>query len=177
MTFRRPGRIPSSRVDEEGLRRVYPGSSIPDGTSGSTPDDSISASTANAVTFLAGVWLVASPFVLRYTATGDGFDGYWNDVTIGGVIALLGLVRAVVQRDVPTFRVVNIALGGWLIAAPWVLAYNEGRDAVTATTNDMIVGSVILVAAATSSVLIHRRRARIRDEDRRAGSRSPHATG
>ncbi|MFC4852819.1 SPW repeat protein [Actinophytocola glycyrrhizae] len=170
-----PGTVYRERAD--GVDLGYPRSAYPYGPTYSVPDDSFGSSAASAVTFLAGVWLIVSPFALGHTATGGEFGGYWNDVTVGIVIALLALVRAVAPREVPWFSMVNIALGGWLILAPWVLAYNEGADAVAATTNDMIVGAVVVLAAAVSVVLTFRRRARVREEARRAGRRSAEAAG
>lgn len=130
-------------------------------------DGSVGASVASAVTFLAGVWLIIAPFALNYTATGGGFDGYWNDVVIGIAIAVLALVRAVAPREVPWFSLVNVGLGVWLIVAPWVLAYNELIDATGATINDMVVGAVVLLAAACSAVMTHRRRAQRHEQEER----------
>lgn len=156
----------------EGLYYGYPRSAYPYGPGYTAPDDSFGSGAASAVTFLAGLWLAIAPFALDYTATGGEFGGYWNDVTIGIVIALLAIVRAVAPRDVPWFSIVNVVLGAWLIAAPWVLAYNTGADATAATANDMIVGAIVVIAAATSAALTYRRRSKIRDEMRRAGRRS-----
>lgn len=159
----------------EGLYHGYPSSAYPYGPGYTAPDDSFGSGAASAVTFLAGVWLIVSPFALDHAAAGGEFGAYWNDITIGIVIALLAIVRAVAPRDVPWFSIVNVALGAWLIVAPWVLAYNAGADATAATANDMIVGAVVMIAAATSAALTYRRRSRIRDEARRAGRRSAEA--
>lgn len=72
------------------------------------------------------------------------------------VIGLLALVRAVVPREVPWFSMVNVTLGVWLLAAPWVLGYDEGAAATTATVNAMVTGAVVVIAAATSVVLTWR---------------------
>lgn len=133
-------------------------------TAYSTPDDSFGTSAANAVTFLAGVWLIVSPFVLTH-ATGRA---YWNDVTIGIVVSLLAAVRAIAQRDLPWLAAITAVVGGWLIVAPWALGYSTSA----ATVNDMLVGVVMAVAAAIGAALTYRRRARTHDEARRAGRRS-----
>ncbi|MEU0529008.1 SPW repeat protein [Amycolatopsis tolypomycina] len=151
----------------------YPAYGHPYGPGYDAPPDSLGAGGASAITFLAGVWLVIAPFALDYEATGSGLNGYWNDVTIGIVVALLALVRAVGPRDVPWFSVVNVVLGGWLLAAPWVLGYNQGTDSAPATINDMVLGAVVVIAAATSAAFTYRHRARIREEhDRREAERA-----
>jgi hypothetical protein len=137
--------------------------------------NSIGTSVASTVTFLAGVWLIISPFALDYPDTDVGFAGYRNDVLVGAVIGALALVRAATPHDLPWFSVVNAALGGWLIAAPQVLAYAEAADASNATANDVIVGVVVLVVAAASAAFTYRERAHVRTEAWRNGRRSAHA--
>ena len=48
---------------------------------------------------------------------------------------------------------INVGLGGWLVAAPFVLAYNAGNDAVAATWNDIVVGVIVLVVAVVNAAL------------------------
>ena len=135
-------------------------------------DDSFGSGVASAVTFLAGVWLVISPFVLDLGVAGGEAGVYWNDVAIGIVIGLLALVRAMAPREVPWFSVVNVVLGVWLIVTPWVLGYNVGAGMPTATLNNTIVGALVVIAAGVSAALTYSRRARIRDEARAAGRHS-----
>ncbi|MCX2948890.1 SPW repeat protein [Lentzea sp. NEAU-D7] len=124
------------------------------------------ASAASAVTFLAGVWLVLSPFALDYAPAVQGVGAYWNDLVVGSAIAVLALVRAVSPRNVPWFSVVNVALGTWLIVAPMVLDYAEGVSTTVATSNDVIVGALVVIMAGLSAAITYRNRS-----DRNASDR------
>ncbi|SFB19558.1 SPW repeat-containing protein [Amycolatopsis marina] len=115
--------------------------------------ESFGASLPSGLAFLAGVWLASAPFALDYAGTGAGRPGYWNDVVLGVAIALLALVRTVSPRQVPWFSLVNAVLGGWLVAAPFVLGYNEGQDASRAVVNDVVVGIVVLALAVISAAI------------------------
>lgn len=119
----------------------------------------LGASAASAVTFLAGVWLVLAPFVLDYAPAGSGIGAYWNDLVIGVAIAVLAIVRAVAPSNVPWFSIVNVVLGAWLIVAPFVLEY-EGANKGVSIGNDLAVGLVVIVMAATSAVSTYRHRRR-----------------
>lgn len=117
----------------------------------------LGASAASAVTFLAGVWLVLAPFVLDYAPAGSGIGAYWNDVVVGVAIATLAIVRTVAPSNVPWFSIVNVALGAWLIVAPFVLEY-EGTNKGVSIGNDLAIGMVVIVMAAASAVSTFRHR-------------------
>ncbi|SFQ53814.1 SPW repeat-containing protein [Amycolatopsis arida] len=131
---------------------------------------SFGAGLPSGLTFLAGVWLASAPFALDYAHTGWGRPGYWNDVVIGIAIAVLALVRTVSPREVPWFSVVNVVLGGWLIAAPFVLGYDAGTDAPRAVANDVVVGIVVVLLAGASAAITFRQRHR---ESTSPGDREP----
>jgi hypothetical protein len=87
--------------------------------------------------WLGGAWLVVAPFVLGYRYTGDGFDGHVNDVLIGLAILLVASVRMISPPATTAWSYLNVALGLWLIIAPFVLGYNDAADAPQATINDI----------------------------------------
>lgn len=117
------------------------------------------ASVASAVNFLAGTWLVLAPFVLGFETTGGVVKGYWNEIVLGVVVAMLALVRVFAPREAPWFSIVNGVLGLWLIGSPFVLGY-EGPDAPTAITVDVSAGVVIAVMATVSAMSTYRVRTR-----------------
>ncbi|HEY6744359.1 MAG TPA: SPW repeat protein [Mycobacteriales bacterium] len=118
---------------------------------GPTEEAALSVATlASALVFLAGIWLVMAPYVLNYSANGTGFDGYWNDVVIGATVAVVALVRMVTPGRSAALSIAHVGLGGWLVVAPWVLAYNAGIDAPAATRNDVIIGIVVTTLATVS---------------------------
>ncbi len=127
------------------------GTAGPAATPGEDPADADSASYISALTFLAGVWLLLAPFALNY-ADDAGFDAARNDLVIGVAIALVAIVRIVAPIRSAALGMVNVALGAWLIIAPFVLAYNEGANALAATWNDIVVGVIVLALAATSAL-------------------------
>lgn len=153
-------------IPEQRQPYTYPGYGYAYGASSAYPATPPAASAASAVTFLAGVWLVLSPFVLDYAPAAQGFGAYWNDLVVGSAIAMLALVRAVSPRNVPWFSVVNVALGTWLVFAPMVLDYAEGVNTTRATLNDMIVGALVVIMAALSAAITYRNR-----NDRNASER------
>lgn len=107
----------------------------------------------SALNFLAGVWLVLAPFALDYENMGPGFDGRWNDIAIGIAIAVVALVRILAPYRSVGIAAINVGLGGWLVVAPFVLAYSARSDATAATWNDVIVGAIVLVVAMVSAAL------------------------
>lgn len=117
------------------------------------------ASVASAVNFLAGAWLVLAPFVLGFSTTGGVVKGYWNEIVLGVVVALLAVVRVFAPEEAPWFSVVNGVLGLWLIASPFALGY-KGPDAPTAVAVDISAGAVIAAMATVSAVATYRFRAR-----------------
>lgn len=93
--------------------------------------------------FVAGLWLIASPFVLGYSGT----IAATNDMIVGvivGIVALIG--RSMTQTQRSLVNAVNIIAGLWLIAAPSVLTYGSS----VASTNDIILGIIIILVAAWS---------------------------
>lgn len=123
-----------------------------------TPEP-LAASIASAVNFLAGAWLVLAPFILGFQATGGHVDGYWNEVVVGIVVALLALVRSFAPGEGSWLSAVNVVLGLWLVASPFALAY-QGPDAAAATTVDVSAGIVIVLMATVSFVATWRGRKR-----------------
>ncbi|WP_083737597.1 SPW repeat domain-containing protein [Amycolatopsis keratiniphila] len=116
------------------------------------------ASLPSGLAFLTGIWLITAPFVLDYTFTGPARPGVWNDIVIEVTVAVLALVRAVSPREIPWASLVNVVLGGWLVAAPFVLDYNEGFDASRAVTSDVIAGVLVIVFAGLSALITFRGR-------------------
>lgn len=96
--------------------------------------------------FLAGVWVVASPWVLDYATTLAGTAGFWNDVVCGAVIVVVSLCCILVPPVASWLGLVNVVLGFWLIAVPFVLAHPaEGTHRDAARANDIISGIVVAI--------------------------------
>ncbi|OQO89875.1 hypothetical protein B1813_18695 [Saccharomonospora piscinae] len=110
------------------------------------PHRDVLAGLAGAVVFLAGVWLVVSPWVIEHPATAAGPDSAVTDIAAGLLLALLGGVRAVSPFAASWPGWVALILGAWLVVAPFALGY-RGDDAGDARANDVVTGAVVLLAA------------------------------
>jgi hypothetical protein len=132
----------------------YLGDPPPGPLAGTTGHDATASGAmfASGLNILAGVWLIIAPFVLDYRNTGDGFNGYWNDVVIGITIAVLAALKVAAPRTMGGISWVNFVLGGWLIIAPFVLAYNVNADAPAAMWNDIVIGILVVILAARSAL-------------------------
>jgi hypothetical protein len=103
--------------------------------------------------FLAGVWLVLSPYVLDQRVA-----GLWNDLCAGAVLVVSGAAPLVEPRSAKVWRPVQFVAGAWLVAASFAL----GHDAVASATRvgDVLLGIVVLVAWAVSAAAVFRARRR-----------------
>ena len=95
---------------------------------------------------LAGAWLILSPFVLP---TNYPTAAAWNDVICGIVVlVLMGLKSAIWQWRWCTW--VGIALGLWILFAPWILQHSNHDIALrneTVSAMAVILGSSISMMA------------------------------
>lgn len=95
------------------------------------------------VTALAGLWLLASPFLLpamgSAALTGLAF---WNQIIFGIAILALGLAALYAYRvwEEP----VDAILGLWVIVSPWVLGFG---DVTAFAYTNVVAGLVVLVFA------------------------------
>lgn len=98
------------------------------------------------VMFLAGVWIVVSPWVLDYATTFAGTAGFWNDVACGVVIAVVAVCCFLFPPVASRLGLINVILGFWLIAVPFVLEHPaEGSYRDAARANDIISGIVVAI--------------------------------
>jgi hypothetical protein len=79
-----------------------------------------------------GIWLMAAPAVLGY----EGTRAADHDRIVGPVLATFACV-AIWEATRP-LRWVNLLLGIWLVAAPWLIG-----SPTTATLNGVVVGIVV----------------------------------
>ncbi|SMD24663.1 SPW repeat-containing protein [Lentzea albidocapillata] len=107
----------------------------------------------NALTFLAAVWLLLAAVSFDHTAAER-----WNELVTGTVIAVVALTRAISPRSIPWLDWVTVALGGWLVATPLLLAYDTPGEAV----NVVVVGLVVIALALVSTAISWRARSKPR---------------
>lgn len=111
-------------------------------------------SRAGVAAFLAGVWLIAAPPILHFSASTHAFRPYWWSMGLAVVLMLLGMVRAMAPLDVPFAQPVTIALALWLIA----VALRGGDDWVWAVWLNQLVVAVVIALSAGLALLIGLRR-------------------
>ncbi|MFW6060073.1 MAG: SPW repeat protein [Phycisphaeraceae bacterium] len=97
---------------------------------------------ASGANIILGIWLIIAPFVLTYELP----RAVWNDVIVGFLVVIFAGSRLAALRHT-WLSWVNVVLGLWLIAAPFVLGYFEPE----AIWNDVILGIVVLILAAWSA--------------------------
>lgn len=95
---------------------------------------------------VAGVWLVAAPFILDYSNIAGAV---WNDILVGVIVAILAWIRVGSPLLNEGVGWTNLVLGAWLILAPFVIGYSANTAALW---NDVIIGFVVAVLAAMSAV-------------------------
>ncbi len=96
-----------------------------------------------------GLWVFASPWVLQHpmitgTAAGERAASgvMWNLWIVGIAVAILALVALFAFQAWEEW--VNVALGVWLLASPWILGFNS---VALLMWNAVIVGVLIAVFA------------------------------
>ncbi|WP_300011640.1 hypothetical protein [Pseudonocardia sp.] len=138
-------------VDPSKTGPHVPGTPVPvpdDRAAGSAADDpGLGAEALSALSFLAGVWLVVAPYAI------DQVDpaGTWIGTAVGVAVAIVAVVRMLAPARAVAVGIVNVGLGAWLVVLPLVV----DRPA-PAERNDVIVG-VLLILFAASSMLLGRR--------------------
>ena len=93
-----------------------------------------------------GVWLLCSPWWLQYF-TGrpytDQTAASWNSVFFGLAVTIFAVWTLALPQKWEEW--INLLLGLWLIASPWVLSFDTYT---VATLNMVVVGGIIVLLAA-----------------------------
>lgn len=101
---------------------------------------------ASGINLILGLWLIAAPFVLTFTAH-RGSE--WNNIIVGAIVAVLAAIRLWGGVGTGWLSWVNVVLGLWLIVSPWIF----GNSNVSAILwDDIIIGAIIVVFGAWSAM-------------------------
>ncbi|MEU4244658.1 SPW repeat protein [Actinoplanes sp. NPDC026619] len=94
---------------------------------------------------VAGVWIAATPLVVdnpgRYPA--------WNDIATGLSLTAVGALRVLAPRRTAVLGLVSVLLGGWLVAAPFVLDY---AVLLGVAWNDIVIGVLVVMFAGVGAL-------------------------
>ncbi|GGU23758.1 hypothetical protein [Lentzea flava] len=111
-------------------------------------------SRAGVAAFLAGVWLIAAPPVLHFSASTHAFRPYWWSMGLAVVLMLLGMVRAMAPLDVPLAQPITIALALWLL----IVALRAADGGIWVVWLNQLVVSALVALSAALALLISVRR-------------------
>ncbi|HYD96285.1 MAG TPA: SPW repeat protein [Noviherbaspirillum sp.] len=89
---------------------------------------------------LLGAWLFASPWLMHYAD--ELPNAAWNAHLLGAAIMLFSAVAMYVPRLWE--EAVNILLGLWAVASPWVLGFASHRDVAE---NMVVIGGLVFLFA------------------------------
>lgn len=99
---------------------------------------------AGVVNLVMGVWLMAAPWVFGYARTAAG----WSTTIVGLAVMTIAVVRIVRPARRVWLSVVTLALGIWLVLAPFVL----GDVSTARVVDNLVVAAVIITEACVSIV-------------------------
>lgn len=104
--------------------------------------------TAATISLLAGAWLFVSPWIYR----AESMHNAWNSWIVGALIVILAAVRISNPLSTRGISVINMLLGAWVFASPWIYGYMHTRDRLF---NSLCVGAVVFIASAIGSSMGH----------------------
>jgi hypothetical protein len=111
-------------------------------------------SRAGVAAFLAGVWLIAAPPVLHFSASVHAFRPYWWSMSLAVVLMLLGMVRAMAPLDVPLAQPITIVLALWLL----IVALRAADGGIWAVWLNQLVVSGLIALSAGLALFVSMRR-------------------
>ncbi|WP_157937628.1 SPW repeat protein [Oceaniglobus roseus] len=94
------------------------------------------------ITLLAGLFLVVTPFLLSIPAQEGGSTWLLTVNFVASGIAAIVLALAALTAFRQWEEWLDIALGLWLVASPWILGFSDLKNAVWAA-----VGAGVVIAA------------------------------
>jgi len=106
-------------------------------------DYAAQARTASGINILLGIWLIVSPWLFDYS----GRAPVLNSVYVGALIAMLAAFRLAALRRSAGLSAINVILGLWTIASPWVYGYAANIGAVW---DNLLLGVAIATLACWS---------------------------
>lgn len=103
-------------------------------------------------------WLIVSPWIVVPTTTAASVNAW-----VVGAVVLVAAMASMRARRPEDVKWINVLLGAWLFAAPWVLGF---ATAMNVAWNAWIVGGAIALLALWSASEISARRRAVRRESR-----------
>jgi SPW repeat len=105
-----------------------------------------SLKTAASLNLLLGIWLFVSPWVYGvYRSQGSSYNSW----VVGVLIAMLATARYVSPATTRGLSFMNMVLGAWTFASPWVYNYTPDTGRFI---NSLCVGAIVFIVAAYGSM-------------------------
>ena len=102
---------------------------------------------ARVIIFFLGVWLILGPFFAKFGTV----QSHANEVFVGFFTMVFSMYRIGHSLEQSAWiNWINVVLGGWLVASPFVYGYSGLSGP---TTNEIVVGVAMIVLAAISFLL------------------------
>jgi hypothetical protein len=106
---------------------------------------------ASGLNFLAGIWLIISPWVY---GTVYSAGSAWNNIIVGIIIAVFAAIRFFSPRSAVGLSWINALLGIWMILSPWIYRYAANRPRLW---NSIIMGIIVVILSVWSATATRRR--------------------
>ena len=105
--------------------------------------------TFSGVDIVAGIWLIAAPFMFNYAANGGSTT---NDVTVG----IVALILAGIQMSGENYRTswpswIMGIMGVWLVIAPFAMGFPSGSAAMW---SDVVLGILLAVLGTVTALTV-----------------------
>lgn len=113
-----------------------------------TGNNGATIKTTATISLLAGIWLFVSPWVYKVQAMPNS----WNSWILGILIVVLAAIQLFDPISTRGASVVNLLLGVWVFASPWIFRYSHMTDRLV---NSLCVGAVVFIVSAVASSMGH----------------------
>jgi hypothetical protein len=100
---------------------------------------------SNLLNLLVGIWLIATPFVMKFTYLTSPM---WNDIIFGAIIAVFAIIKIYSPMRALSLSWLNAIIGLWLILSPLFINY---PDLNSQWSN--VISGVLVVIFGTFSVM------------------------
>ncbi len=104
---------------------------------------------ASGISFLFGIWLIISPFVLGFSTL--SMVAMWDAVIVGIIVAILSAIRFFNPMSSPALSWIDALLGLWMIVSPFILAVSG----VAGVTVDFVIVGIAFVVFNVWAALVH----------------------
>lgn len=111
---------------------------------------------ASSINAILGIWLIFTPWIYGYAATARGTA--WNSIFVGIAILILGTLRYRSPHDHVGLSWVNIVLGAWTLASPWIYAYAQNQEMLRNSVTAGIAVTTLALWSGSATLTEHHRR-------------------